>query len=246
MVSALDTACFPLVPYANRIEHGRFRFAGKTVEVPLNFEDHPHSLHGTGWQNRWRVIEQDDDRLAMIHDHDGETAWPWRYSCTQHLVLAGSGLSATLRLVNDDTRPMPGGLGFHPYLAAHPGDRLIFRCTETWLTDETQLATRAAAADAIADWRAGADVFRSELVDHCHGGWAGTAELAGEARTVRLHATGASFLHVHIPPGLDHVGIEPVSHMPNAVNRAEPPLLTGLRILAPGEAMTIDMQITIA
>jgi aldose 1-epimerase len=239
----LETACFPLVPYANRIAHGHVRFAGETVALPRNFGDHPHSLHGVGWQRPWQVSEQGAAHIMMVHDHDGGAGWPWRYRCIQRLSLDEAGLSATLSLVNGDVRPMPAGLGFHPYLAAHAGDRLVFRCAETWLTDDTHLATQAAAADAIADWQAGADVHRPDLIDHCHGGWDGTLALIGATRTIRLSATGAPFLHVHIPPGLGQIGVEPVTHMPNAVNRTEPPERTGLCILAPGEKMTIGMRI---
>src|SRR6478736_4825963 len=34
-------ACFPLVPYSNRIRGGRFEFAGRTVELPTSPDD-PH------------------------------------------------------------------------------------------------------------------------------------------------------------------------------------------------------------
>ena len=57
---ALQSASFALVPYANRIAHGRFDHAGRTWRVPLNFGSHPHALHGVGWQ----VLER--DRTARI------------------------------------------------------------------------------------------------------------------------------------------------------------------------------------
>ena len=48
--SPLDAACFPLVPYCNRIRDGRFRFGGREVVLPPNFAPEPHSLHGLSWQ----------------------------------------------------------------------------------------------------------------------------------------------------------------------------------------------------
>ena len=56
-LDVLATSCFPLVPYANRIANGRFEFDGQTHRLPLNFGDHPHSLHGLGWQAEWTVTE---------------------------------------------------------------------------------------------------------------------------------------------------------------------------------------------
>jgi aldose 1-epimerase len=51
----LETACFPLVPYANRIADGRFLFAGETYALPRNMEGQDHPLHGVGWIRGWDV-----------------------------------------------------------------------------------------------------------------------------------------------------------------------------------------------
>jgi aldose 1-epimerase len=45
----LETACFPLVPYANRIAGGRFAFGGHRVALPVPERFAPHALHGDGW-----------------------------------------------------------------------------------------------------------------------------------------------------------------------------------------------------
>lgn len=67
----LDMACFPLVPYANRIAHGRFGWKGATHSLPRNFGDHPHCLHGLGWQRPWRIEESSGDGATLVHAHDG-------------------------------------------------------------------------------------------------------------------------------------------------------------------------------
>src|SRR5262245_32003220 len=43
-------ACFPLVPFSNRIRNGRFQFGGRAVTLPPNRYVAPHALHGDGWQ----------------------------------------------------------------------------------------------------------------------------------------------------------------------------------------------------
>jgi aldose 1-epimerase len=55
--SVLDTACFPLAPFSNRIAHGRFSFGGREVALAPNFpdSDHPHPLHGFGWLAAWET-----------------------------------------------------------------------------------------------------------------------------------------------------------------------------------------------
>src|SRR6185369_13991324 len=52
-------ACFPLVPFSNRIREGRFRFGGREIALPLNQLPQPHAEHGHGWQSAWIVASRD-------------------------------------------------------------------------------------------------------------------------------------------------------------------------------------------
>ena len=67
---------FALVPYADRIAHGRFDHAGRTWRVPLNFGSHPHALHGVGWQVPWQVIDHRPSSIALRHEHSGGKGGP--------------------------------------------------------------------------------------------------------------------------------------------------------------------------
>lgn len=239
----LDTACFPLVPYANRIAHGRFAFEGRAVSLPRNFGDHPHSLHGASWQAAWTVETATPDRAVLVHDHDADAAWPWRYRAEQIFRLDDGGLSVTLAITNTDISAMPAGLGFHPYFPADATTTLQMATGGVWLSDAEQLPVRLATTETVENWAAGAPVMRSALVDHCFAGWDGAATLTAGAHRTTLSADGARFVHVHIPPHVGFVGIEPVSHMPDAVNRPAPPDDSGLARLAPGAAMRLTMRI---
>ena len=239
----LDTACFPLVPYANRIAHGRFAFDGREITLPRNFGDHPHSLHGASWQATWTVETVAPDHVVLVHEHEADAAWPWRYRAEQAFRLNDDGLSVTLALTNRDSSVMPAGLGFHPYFPAEPKTKLQMATGGAWLSDAEQLPVGLAPAEAVEDWTDGAPVIRSALVDHCFAGWDGAAVLTTGAHQTMLSADGARFVHVHIPPHVDFVGIEPVSHMPDAINRPEPPEDSGLTTLAPGATMRLTMRI---
>lgn len=66
---ALFTASFPLVPFCNRIPHGRFTFQGREVVLPPNLGDHPHALHGQGWRAAWTVEKAEGneaDRKSVV------------------------------------------------------------------------------------------------------------------------------------------------------------------------------------
>ena len=92
-------------------------------------------------------------------------------------------------------------------------------------------------ADALGDWSAGGALVRADLVDHCYTGWRGRAVIARADGDVVLTAEGARALHVYVPPRKDFFCAEPVTAMPDAVNRGE------AATLAPGERMAIGMRI---
>src|SRR5262245_33389011 len=79
---ARDLACFPLVPFSNRIENGIFVFDAQRFELPRNMGDHPHPLHGQGWRGLWEIEQQTPDSAVLVYNHEAGT-WPWRYQAMQ-------------------------------------------------------------------------------------------------------------------------------------------------------------------
>jgi aldose 1-epimerase len=75
-------ACFPLVPFSNRIAHGQFRWDGTDHLLDRNFGHNPHTIHGIGWHRAWAVatVGSATATLTLRHDTAGEQvrAWPFR------------------------------------------------------------------------------------------------------------------------------------------------------------------------
>ncbi|WP_182911991.1 aldose 1-epimerase [Sphingomonas cavernae] len=240
--NVLDSACFPLLPYANRIARGRFVLEGREVRVPLNFGSHPHALHGVGWQAQWDVVDQDPVSVLMRHEHDGGPAWPWRYRAEQRITLGDDGVDFTLSLENLDDTAMPAGLGFHPAFPLSDHTRLRAALGAVWLADDDCLPTHRAAPDHFADWRSRPRVRRETLVDHCHEAWERSLDITDAGMTIRMTASaGLDWLHVFIPPNCDYFCVEPVNHMPDALNRPE----EEMPMLRPGECGTVSMRIAV-
>jgi aldose 1-epimerase len=235
----LATGCFPLVPYANRIAHGRFAFGGQACQLPLNFGDHPHSLHGLGWQSGWAVEEAGPNHAVLVHAHDGGTGWPWAYRAEQRFVLAPGAVRVELSLTNLADTPMPAGIGLHPYFPRDADTRLRFDAEGVWLADATMLPTETAAAAHFGDWAAGAPVAGETLIDNAYDGWGGSAQIGQRRGNITMHVEGASVLHLFRPPGTDFFCVEPVNHLPDAINRG------GMDMLAPGETRTLAMTLSI-
>ena len=241
-----ETSAFALVPYANRIADGRFRVGEREVRIERNAPGQAHPLHGHAWRKPWRVDSSARDHAVLSFEHAADS-WPWHYVATQTLALRADSLEVSLTLENRDSTPMPAGLGWHPYFHKGEGALLKTHLEGVWLTDEECLPVRLAHGTRFGQWGRGDVLERPELIDHCHTGWPGVAEIVLPEERLRLALTASRalrWLHIYSPPGKDFFCIEPVSQMPNAVNRSAPPAITGQRLLAPGERF--DARITLS
>ena len=232
----LDFACFPLVPYANRIAGGRFSFDGREVRLPVLPRFAPHALHGEGWLAVWTVLEQAPDRVTLSLGNGG---WPWRYEARQTFSLSDDGLRIDLAVINRDTTPMPAGIGLHPYFPRHGDTRLQAPASGVW-TGEDIVPDRLAPSAEVSDWT-DRPVADAPFVDHCFEGWTGEARLSDAAGTTIVRAP-VDRLHIYVPTGEAYLCVEPVSHRPDAFNQAAPGE-QGFTVLQPGETLSLWMTI---
>jgi aldose 1-epimerase len=241
----LQTACFPLVPYANRIDGGRFVFAGETVQLTPTPGFEPHALHGDGWRKQWSVEEADEASAVMTLTHP-RGDWPWAWSARQTVRLTETGLAIELALTNVDKRSMPAGLGLHPYFLRTHGVELAFRSEGVWETDERLIPIRLSPRGAVFDWTEGRRVDQAPFVDHAYDGWDGVAVLTDPGRTITLRASpNARCAHVYAPSGQTFLCVEPMTHRPNAMNAPAGETDT-MPVLQPGETATVTLTITAA
>jgi aldose 1-epimerase len=249
-------ACYPLVPYSNRIADARLLAAGATHALARNFGDHPHAIHGVGWQRPWRVAAADATTALLALDHDpagpGATAWPWRFRARQWFALAadagGAALVARLAIENTGDAAFPFGLGWHPFLTLAPDTELGFAAGAVWRNDPTQLPRERVPLPA--EWRFDPPrPLGDARLDNVFAQWAGRAVLRhpGRALEVTVEADRAcAFLVVYVPPGGDCIALEPVTHMTDAFNRAaRGERDTGTRHLEPGAAFSCTMRLSV-
>lgn len=239
----LETACFPLVPYANRIADGWFTFAGRAAQLSRNMTGQAHPLHGEGWRRAWRVESMETAKVAMVFEPQA-TEWPWRYRARQMFRLTPDSLTIDLEVTNLDDAPGPFGLGLHPYFPGSGQARLTAETTGLWLSSDELLPVSHVAA---APWANGAPARSDRLVDHCHTGWSGTAriDLGPEGPSLELTASPQMrWLHVFAPPGEDFFCVEPVSHAPNALNMDDPQA-HGMQRLEPGVSLRTWIRLAI-
>jgi aldose 1-epimerase len=245
-----DFACYPLVPYSNRIAGATLHWDGVAHSLARNFGDHPHAIHGNGWQRAWRLVAHGPGHAELELDHTPTGAhtaeWPFAYHAVQHYVLDAETLAVTLTLTNTDARSAPAGLGWHPYFPRDPRTALQFVARGAWLTDDTRLPTAHVTLPSAWDF-ATPRVIGATALDNVFTGWRAPARLrqAQAGLAVSVDADPAcAFLVVYIPPGRDFLAVEPVTHMTDAFNRASSGETdTGTRRLAPGETFSCTMRL---
>jgi len=243
----LDASTFSLVPYANRIENGVLRFRDREYELAKNFGDHPHALHGHGWQTAWRVASLSRDQATLAYDYEAGD-WPWTYSAEQVVTLADNIFKHRLTVRSRDAKPMPTSLGFHPYFTRTATTKLTASVKGMWKADSTMIPTDHVEGSPLIDLAHGTMVDKAPFVDNCFTGWRSPARIdqPDSGLTMSLAASPeCTFFHTFIPVGQTFFAAEPVSAMPNAFNRPEPASVTGARILAPGESFSIEMRIAV-
>ena len=242
----LATGSFPLVPYVNRIRGGQFMFRGETVRLAPNMAADPSPLHGQGWLAPWRVVEASGDEATLQYEHHaGE--WPWSYRARQQFKLDASGLEIALSCRNLSDRPMPCGLGQHPYFLSSSATRIATHVEHAWTIDERVLPVERVAATGRYDL---SDRAACGLgLDHGFDGWGGTARMTDPAWpfTIEMSSDDAGFFQLYSPEGGGLFVAEPVTHANAALNRPEEEWADlGMRILAPDEEMTLNMRLSIA
>lgn len=231
-----DTACFAMVPYVNRVAHGRFAFDGRPVQLERNWTQDPHPIHGQGWRSQW-VVTAAARSHATLKFEGGANDWPWRYSSEQSFELTDDGLTLELSIRNLDRTPMPVMLGLHPYFADAAHARMEAQLPRVWLTDSATLPVRE--TNTPADWSfEPARPLQGVPLDHGFSGWNGVARLRWPDHTVTVRAPDCKFLHVYTPAGRDFFCIEPQTAAAGALGRDRGEAAS----VAPGERLAIRVQ----
>jgi aldose 1-epimerase len=242
----LAASSFPLVPFFNRIRGGRFSFRGRTVTLPLNMTGDASPLHGQGWLGAWQMIAASEREARLRFDHDAGD-WPWAYTAEQHFKLSETGLDLDLRCTNRSAEPMPCGLGQHPYFHCTAATRIQTGVTDVWTIDEQVLPVEK--VPAVGRFDLSDRAVCGLGLDHGFGGWSGRARLsdADWPFSIEMSSPDASFFQLYSPAEGGIFVVEPVTHANAALNAPEAEWRgLGLKVLAPGESMSLTMRIALS
>ncbi len=235
-ISASDprgTSSFPMVPWVNRIDRGKFATSDHVHSIRPNTEE-PHPIHGHGWLSEWSVEDHATDRVTLRFDHAGDS-WPWPYTAFLRYLIEPDRLIMDLEVTNRSaTDSMPASLGFHPYFE-RPA-RISATVDGRWDVGDDLIPTRWTDAEAFR--LSDVDGFEA---DNTYTGWDGRAFIETQQARIEMVAD-LKRLHLYAPRWAHFFALEPVSASPDAVNHPA----RGSVMLEPGETLHHWMRLVVA
>jgi aldose 1-epimerase len=217
-------AGFPLMPYSGPIFGDGFRFAGAWHPLARNVPAEPTATHGEGWIRPWRIVARGERSLSVEMDYapasEGCFSFAWRGEMT--FGVTGGRLTVGMKLTNRDHRPMPAGMGLHPYFPKASGTTLAFDCTGVWPPDAPEAVGKGCGPlEPGLDFRSAREV--GEIVfDRCFEGWGGKATLAApDGFTTTIEADPVfGKLQIYDAWDYPYICVEPVTNANDGFNRA--------------------------
>jgi aldose 1-epimerase len=244
------TASYPLVPFSNRMALGVLPCESEDRKINLNFGDHPHSIHGIGWQNSWEVANLDHHSCVLLFKHDAihekKEAWPFSFIAKQVFVLNENQLDMTLSVTNLDQEPMPVGLGWHPYFQQSPLATVEAPSQYAWVNGTDSLPLQRVLCEGSFDFTK-PRLLEGIAIDNCFEKWCGKATIQHPSwgLTVSIHSPNLNYLVMFTPPDNDDfIAIEPVTHLNNAAHQKSPEN-HGWQTIKPGASISHQTLINI-
>jgi len=254
-----------LAPYPGRINRGVFTWNGRRMNLPLASDG--HARHGFVSDLVFEQVSK-GSTLQLRAQHEADETWPWSFAVDVVFALgAGDGgsshLAIDIALTNLSPESAPAGLGWHP-LVRFPGGGKI---TDLGLTiparkkvstspDLIPLPGESGYAGILAPvvmdriGRAEIDTAFMGLVPNDEGVVKTVVKNPLTGRTISLvqEPAAAPVVVVWTGDGLERgareaIAIEPYSHIPDAVNRADASSSIGL---APGHMRSMTATLVYA
>ena len=128
--------CYPMLPWAGRIRHGRFDFQGQKYQLPLNMD--AHAIHGIGFAMPWKVETHETHVAELSLALPEDERWPFGGTAHQR-IEAGEGWLKMDLSVRAGRRPMPAVIGWHPWF--RKPEQLHFLPSDIYPRDNEGIAT---------------------------------------------------------------------------------------------------------
>ena len=176
--------------------------AARSFSSTRNWPGVNHPMHGDGWAHAWQVVRSDAQSAEIVYEHEragDEGGWPFRYRARQSYRLdVRSADRSTMSLENLEDRPVPAGIGLHPFFVRDADSELHCRTEAVWRTDAEVLPIERIVVPPAWDFSRSRNVNEVTL-DNCFDGWDGRATIGWPQPEAAARSRGVADL----PPSRD-------------------------------------------
>lgn len=237
----------PCAPWFNRISGGGITYEGTFYPIAPNHEWDPFPLHGDAWSAPWELVSNSADRIEL--KLRSTAIPPFDYEARQVVTVEGATLAMVLSITHLGDKPLPYGLGLHPFMPRTPDVTLQAHTEGVWLEQPPAFPEKTEAEPLPAKWDFNeAKGLPDDFIDNGFAGWDGRARIEWPSRGVALDIEADPDIHLYHVYSLnkDHeiFAFEPVTHENNAYAKPGGPEANDLRVLKPGESTSMTVRYT--
>jgi aldose 1-epimerase len=259
-----------LFPFPNRIRAGRFSWAGKDYQLPLNDSSQKNAIHGFACRKPWRVLDGGADQegawvrgafRCSVDAPECLPLWPGDHEISLTLRLGKGTLRVEAEVRNPGGAALPFGLGYHPYFrlpfagSGGPDDCLVeVPATEYWALADNLPTGERVPVDAARDLNRPRRFGELHLDDVLTGLPARPPRMDGLVERASLVGAGDGPMRlfcspafremvVFTPPHRQAFCVEPYTCTTDAVNLRDCAVDAGWLVLQPGEAWSAVVEL---
>ncbi len=257
-----------LFPFPNRIRGGKFDFEGRTYQLELTDSSKLHAIHGFACRQPWRVIDYGADTASAwvtgefrcsVDAPASLASWPADHQLRLTVRLGDGLLRLEAEVHNPDTKPLPWGLGYHPYFCMPFDTSDAANCTiqapasEFWVLDGNLPTGERRSVDKKRDLNSPRNFVDLQLDDVLTTLPSRTPRADGLIERGTIHAAQNCSLRMYCspvfrelvvftPPHRQAFALEPYTCTTNAANLGAE---GGWRVLAPGATERLVVELSV-
>ena len=221
------TACFPLVPFCNRINKNKFLYKNRIYKFRNNSKLGKYYLHGDGWLNKWQILKKTNNSIEIQFLKKKNELSPYEYLSRQKFILFKNKLKIYLSVKNLNDNALPFGLGLHTYYPMNELTKLHAKSKTYWLENNNFIPTKIVNNSKKMNFNKPSSL-PNKWINNCFNNWNGKAAIYWPEKKMMLKITSSNnckyfFLFVSDNKfeknfKKDYFSFEPMTHAVNAHN----------------------------
>lgn len=109
-----------LVPWPNRLAHGRYQYGSEHFQLPTNDSRYGHAIHGLAFERQWTPTRTSPSSVRFELRLGKDPGYPFGIVVSVEYSVSDTTLICRSSWKNQGRSTAPFGLGFHPYFRPGP------------------------------------------------------------------------------------------------------------------------------